>query len=377
MRLRILAVLMGTMIGSAGHVAAQGGFDDGTVSIQLSTRALKFVPTDIPKEEDVADRIIYQPVERNGTMVYEPVWEPWRIYTGGGPITGGDFYEMMFREADPAYVELHIVNEGAAPIAITGAEVVVSESLPDLKPIIAIAEEDQTMQIDVATLRNYGWGPVENAVAHFRLLRPDADPVYGDYEYSADIGTFPFESNIDLKPVMQALGMDPQALLEAADKTEYQYDPANIEFALGQLATISERDEEGIVKSAVLVVGEIDFGWTDARGASHAEKIRFHFRHTFFDRYAPEMGAPAPISGTFNVELPLSGSNYVKRFPYQRVVEAGATDRITVGIRSARSAFHAFRLRFFLSDGRELLSPPSQLHFLVPGPGHEPDAEYQ
>lgn len=347
---------------------------EGDVSIMLSPEAHRF-STQEPDEE-FATRIYYQPSERNGTMYYEPVWEPWNTYMTGGPVAGGDFYQMMSLIADPAYVQLYIANGRAEPISIASAEIAVVESQPDLKPIIAINEYEQSPQIDLADLNNYGWGKVENAVAHFNIQPTGSEPMFTDYQTRVDVGSFTTESHIDLKPAMRALGMDPEALMAAAEKSEYQYDPANIERALGLLAHTSVRDEEGVAQSYGLIAGKLEFDWTDALGETRRESVTFNFDHMFFERFGAEMGAADSVSGRFDVELPISGADYVKRFPYKRTVDAGATDRIIIGIKSPRSSLHAFRLRFRLSDGTEVLSPPCQLHFIFPR-GLEPDADFQ
>jgi hypothetical protein len=304
----------------------------------------------------------------DGTLAIDPDWPYWVAWSKGGPVGDNEgFYYGV--GTHPAYVELRLVNPGREKLEIRRAEVVVSESHQDLEPILDIRDESESGGV-TCSIGNFSANRVLDCEVAFNILPPAGRPKFEKFDFVERIGPFSKSATFSLTRAMGVLGID-AAAIAAVEKKMHDDEPLGdalkrrIRRELGKVPQFVEEGDAKKFSAYAMIAGEIRLAWMDHLGAKQSKHVKFQFRKCFVD-FAQENGALGPASGKYDVILQPAGKGYVVPFTYKRSVTPGGNDRFTLRVASEVSAYHSFSIRLTTTDGREILSPPCRLHFLVP-----------
>lgn len=312
-----------------------------------------------------------------------PDWPYWTHWKNGGPIGGlGNFDIGTY----PVFLELRLYNPSREKLTVASAEIEVRKSSPDVEPILEIGAEpiDSSRMVQIVNLYPQTVDAVEIS---YNLLPTVGHRNAEDYQFKESIGTFSHKTTFSIDDSLNELGVDVQLIKkwedeknniatdqqsEAADyeKIQARKDAllAKIRTELDSVKQFAEQDEHN-VRLELRFIGEMKVLWTNYDGARQTTSVRVDFPKVFFAA-GDEGGAGGPASGRYDILLETSGNNYVRPFSYKRTLAPGANDRFVITLASNESSYQDFSVRLVTADGREIVSPPCRLHFLVPG-GHD------
>jgi hypothetical protein len=313
-------------------------------------------------------------------FVITPDWPYWEKWQAGGPVGGAGHFDVgVF----PVFLEMRIYNPSLEKLTVATAEIEVQSSLPDTEPILQVGDGSSwaTLSVDVSSFYRQ---PVESFEISYDLLPAGSDAKFGNYRFQIKVPTFSDATTFSVEDAIAKLGGDIsmfkewQALTEEAQSGKPNTDFESLEkrkqtlldkirknLAPLQEFAVIDKDSNTLTLEARFV-GEMEVRWTGVEGEKKSKTIKLDFPKVFFVS-SIEMGAGGPESGTYEVLLETSGKNYVRPFAYKRTLEPGANDRFGIQLASAASSFQQFRVRLTTTDGRELVSPQCDMHFLVPG----------
>lgn len=309
-----------------------------------------------------------------------PDWPYWVKWQKGGPVGGGAMSNFDVG-VYPAFLEMRVYNPSGEKITISSAEIEVTESRPDKEPILEVLDGYAKLSVEVSS---FDRKPIQPLKLSFNLLPPGQPARFGDYRFQMEVPGFIGQTTVSLEQAFAELGADlsvfrewealtkqqeeggPEMDYQAVEEQKRLLMPRILQ-ALAPIEKFVEKDKETDAwRVEARFVGEMELGWTDEDGTEQKKTVKLDFPKTFFVS-SPEFGAGGPDSGKYDVLLEATGKNYVKPFNYKRVLAAGANDRFGIQLASTQSSLHDFRVRLVTTDGRELLSPPCRMHFLVPG----------
>lgn len=340
----------------------------------------KVFNTQDPKiSENTKDNVLtYRGRWTGKDFVISPDWPYWIMWNSGGPVGGLGNFDLGVH---PVFLELRVYNPGQEKLSIASAEVEVQTSTPDRQPILEIGSSDYTRNIEI---KSFYARDVESVEVSYNLLPQGASPKFGSYQFKATIPPFAGKTFFSIESALQSLGIDmsliseweaaksqrvadlqsgkvPFEILEARSKALLE----KIRASMGKMKAFAV-DSEHAVRLEARFVGEMAVAWADHSGAKQTTKVKVDFPKSFFVS-GDEGGAGGPSSGRYDILLETDGSDYVRPFPYKRALEPGANDRFVLTIASNESSFQNFKVRLVTTDGREIISPPCRLQFLVPG----------
>ena len=328
-------------------------------------------------ENDLNNVLTYRGRWTGKDFVINPDWPYWTTWSSGGPVGGlGHFYLGVH----PVFLELRVYNPGQEKLSIASAEVEVQTSTPDMQPILEIGSLDYTRNIEISS---FSARDVESVEVSYNLLPPGTSPKFGSYQFKETIPPFSGSVCFSIESSLQTVGID-TSLINEWEAAAADLQSANVPFEIGEArkkallgkirASMGKmkafaKDSEHVVELEARFVGEMTVAWTDHGGTKQTTKVKVDFTKSFFTS-GDEGGAGGPSSGRYDILLETDGSDYVRPFPYKRALEPGANDRFVLTIASNESSLQNFRVRLVTTDGREIISPPCRLQFLVPR-GHD------
>jgi hypothetical protein len=313
--------------------------------------------------------LTYRGKWEDGTFVIDSDWPYWVAWSKGGPVgTAGTSPEGFDIGTHPVYLDLRLINRGRTKLEIRKAEAVVEESYPDLEPILQVQDATQNGGVSCKVL-NFSSNQVESCEIAFNILPPDALPTFEKFQFVEKTEPFLKSGSFSLARAMATLGLDAAAIAAiettGTDSREWKQVERSVRKSLSKFPAFVESSSESSLLAYGLIAGEIRLGWTDRTGAKQTKRVKFQFRQCFA-QFGVEEGAPGATSGKYDVMLKTSGEGYLVSFAYKPSIAAGANDRFTLQLASPASSYQRFRIRLTTADGREILSPPCRLHFLVP-----------
>jgi hypothetical protein len=304
-----------------------------------------------------------------GDFAIEPDWPYWAAWSKGGPVaTPNDTYGNFNIGVFPVFLDLRIFNPGREKLTIRTAEVIVAESYADLEPIVRLQDGNSGGGVSCEIV-NFTPNRVESCEVAFNILPPTAPPKFDEYQFVEKTEPFIKSTKFSLARAMTAMGMDAAAIAAIEkmpeDNRARTAAKERVRSELSKFPKFLQASEGSFLFAYCLVAGEIRIGWTDHAGAKQTRRVKFQFRKCFA-QFGAENAVDGPSSGKYEVMLKTTGKGYVVPFAYQKPIPAGGNDRFTVQVASPVSTYQSFRIRLTASDGREILSPPCRLHFLVP-----------
>ena len=296
-------------------------------------------------------------------------WPYWVAWSKGGPVITPDSSPEGFDIGTyPVFLELRLVNRGRDKLEIRKAEAVVDESYPDLEPILRLQDKSQTGGVSCEIV-NFTANRVDECEVAFNVLPDHATPTFEKFQVTEKIEPFSTTAKFSVEAGLAAIGLNAKAIA-AIEKIQYdspQREPneQRVRQDLEKRTGFAQYSKGSAFLAYALVAGEIRLSWTDHAGAKQHKRVKFQFRKCLA-RFGVEEAVEGPPSGKYDVLLKTAGKNYLVPFNYKRSVAAGANDRFTLQVASKASSYQRFRIRLTAVDGREILSPPCRLHFLVP-----------
>jgi hypothetical protein len=310
----------------------------------------------------------------------KPHWPYLEKWQKGGPMTAVDGFEVSVQ---PVFLELRVFNPSSDKVTISSAEIEVERSSPDNEPILKIYDNYASFSAGIA---NFTGKPVTPVEIHFNIIFDGSPIKYENFQFKTIIPEFQSTTGWTFNKEMKELGFNTTLFNEWAKLSNEQGEENTFE-------QIAKKKEDLLIKIknslknfkhfnsngehvevSGIIAGELQTNWQDDDGELHSHKVKFHFPKCFFVS-SLEFGAAGPTSGNYEVMLETKGRNYVRTFPYKRTIAPGGNDRFGIKLASKESSYQKFRVRLTTTDGTELLSPPCDLRFLVPG-GYDWDKGY-
>jgi len=313
--------------------------------------------------------LTYRGRSEDGTFVIDSDWPYWIAWSKGGPVVTADVApEGSSLGTYPVFLDLRLVNRGRETLEIRKAEMVVEESYADLEPILQIRDASSRGGVSCDVV-NFTANPVESCEVAFNVLPKDATPTFTKFQFVEEIEPFTENARFSLARALTALKLDAAAIaaIETPGEDSAQRAPLEqrVRQSVGKFPGFVQSDNDSVFLAYSLIEGELRLGWTDHTGAKRSKRVLFQFRKCFA-QFGVEEAVEGPSSGKYDVMLKATGQGYLVPFTYKRSLAANANDRFTVQVASPASSYHRFRIRLTAVDGREILSPPCRLHFLVP-----------
>jgi hypothetical protein len=305
----------------------------------------------------------------NDAFVIDCDWPYWVAWSKGGPVITPDSSSEDFHiGTHPVFLELRLVNRGRDKLEIRKAEAVVDEGYPDLEPILRLQDNSQRGGVSCEIV-NFTANRVDECEIAFNVLPEHATPTFEKFQVTEKIKPFSTTAKFSVAAGLAAIGLDANAIA-AIEKIQYdspQRKPneQHVRQDLEKRTGFAHPSQGSAFLAYALVAGEIRLSWTDHLGAKQNKRVKFQFQKCLA-LFGAEESVEGPSSGKYDMLLKTAGKNYLVPFNYKRSVAAGANDRFTLQVASEASSYQRFRIRLTAVDGREILSPPCRLHFLVP-----------
>jgi hypothetical protein len=117
----------------------------------------------------------------------------------------------------------------------------------------------------------------------------------------------------------------------------------------------------------VLLSGEFNYAAATVDGTFEPRRVKFWTEVWLFNEESA--GIPRSPSYEYAAKFRVEGNNYQHQVSIGQELKAGEADRFLVKIDFEKSSHHRFRARLRFNGGRELTSPPIELHSFVPRSG--------
>jgi AIG2-like family len=294
---------------------------------------------------------------------------------GSAPLEAISFFHNPFK-CDYPTLDVTFVNNTGVTLAVTEAVFEVAESVPDPTPVIVLKDNNAQMRLSI---QNEGWGKVCNPIIHCNILptgetelRPDPPighiPVGGPYAHEFPLPDFEDFTLLELDETFAELGVDlgtirsvryvgqtpmvMHAMQNGLDKALWQH--------YGRFPDLETNEAWAPFPDGYAVLaGALDY----ADEASKSYSVPFRVRVFLFQM---KRDIPMPPSYTYNVMLEPQGKNYEVACQAVHSLRDGEPDRIQIRLGCTRSSTHAFRIRWRLNGGRELVSGPIRVRHFIP-----------
>jgi hypothetical protein len=281
------------------------------------------------------------------------------------------------------YLDLRvgIQNRSTQGLQISAIYIDVQSSATDLQPVVTINavktnECGTELYQPQKVLKNFGWGPAEDATVRFSFTPWDATKPPETLSMSKSLGRIDKTVKFDLEPDLRAAGVDvalfsrrSNGVLQCRSRTSRaclrELKSAGVFGSLGQFIEDSDNDDV-----AVGIVGQLEYNWTDYKGVkrNRVSKINDslilgHLKPSSgcAEEAGPEVPLPKPLKFKLDEEqyrLPILVS--------PRALPPGRTYSIMVSVSADKASQHEFRFVAQMSDGSEISSRPMRLLYYVP-----------
>ena len=304
----------------------------------------------------------------DGDFVIEPDWAYWIAWSKGGPVTdvATDFVVGVF----PVFLDIRVFNPSKEKLSIRRAEALVKESFPDREPILRLHDGSVAGGV-TCEIVNFGLNRVDECEVAFNILPPEMEPKFESYQFIEKLEPFSDRATFTLARAIDALGIDAAAIAAMEHIGDDAWQESIPDRAIREMRKIpgfvrSEKWDKSLVSASGLIAGEVRIAWMDHLGSKQTKHVKFQFLKSFIPLPIGEMAVEGAPSGKYDLFLETEGKDYVLPFAYKRTIAPGTNDRFTLQIASEVSTYQRFRVRLTTADGREIISPPCRMHFLVP-----------
>jgi hypothetical protein len=298
----------------------------------------------------------------------------------GNAALGLDYANYQDIAYGPANIVLDTRNESRSRIQITGGYLEVVESMTDLQPLLRLEGPDLCELQDASGFGglkflprfpfvNYGWGKVEDARLTYAFSAPGS--VRRTNSFRDTLGTFLDTKNASVLSGLKSLGVDVGRLERGAFPCPSKAAAPQCLRQLvtdGVLGSVPVYDRKGTVYTDV--GGEIEYAWTDAKGASHQRRSPFAFPMpllAFQGAEGQDCGALPPADLDHPViTLRLDEANYRIPIQYRATLGPGQTMRLGLSLQAEKASRHTFRAVLRLSDNATVPSGPIDLLYFKP-----------
>lgn len=301
----------------------------------------------------------------------------------GGPITRLNF-DPVSQVTFPA-IDVKIVNNSPKPVHFSEARLKVKRSVSDPTPLPRIeGGYDQLFAID---FRNEGWDEIDAVVFDFafRAERPrdekDWTPPIFHREFHRvreHLQVVVAKELVQAKVISEQLASLGNALLES-NKTEEALERALTEDQADEDPKVqAERDRadtlarqmwelDGLPRDAeprvTWMFGTLKLAWKDG-GDQKIMTLRFACPVLLLP---PDgLGAPAPVSGKYEVMLRADGEGYELSVPMTSVVPPGGVDHFLITLGVPRTSRHELTVVLRSTEQVETTSDPVLIDALLP-----------
>lgn len=246
-------------------------------------------------------------------------------------------------------LDVKIINNSSQTVFFHEARFNVRDSRTDLRPVPII---HWLAGGPYLTLKNLGWGPMEDCSLRFHLEQPeDPSPLTADRFLRLDGDGQP----IDSEPLREALaeaGVDLQALGIDGRNRWICHRPPPPELL-------------GPFKSGwAAVIGDLEYTQTEPDGSRTRQ--RHGFRSLIIFVGAVPGGAAAPATAEYKIRLRPDAKDYQVVAQISHSLGAGETDRFVFAFAAERSSLHDFSVNLLYNDGERLDCGLVALELFVP-----------
>jgi hypothetical protein len=317
------------------------------------------------------------------TLVYPDNIKLMKLLTGKLPMQRSSVISDEFVSFKlPVHMNLAIANRSRYPITIKSIHVEVLRSALNRRPYLEFSSSGvegecklQPGPFDaIVRLRNYGWGPAQNASLRFGFFK-------GDATYRVNIGTISKRKAIDLTGAFRRTSTD---IRQLSSKNFFRCPSYNQikrcqrdllkRLRLGSLSRVVRFDQMFGTNLIVDTYGTLTYLWTDADGAARKSNITVSFplRLTSIKVASPaECGAGGPEDPQARVpvlRLRNGKQNYRIRYPLRRrlQVRPGKGFRVPFALKARGASEHRFRVVVELANGKRLAAKPVRLKYFEP-----------
>ena len=286
----------------------------------------------------------------------------------------------------PPTLVFEIQNKSTARVEITDFYIDVKQSVSDMQPALQLEagyapgdcsggtvtpdEKDKGAFIPKMTLRNYGWGQVEQATYQFGFAGGGASAT----GLSKSIPKFDTSATFDLTDQLAKAGAN-ITLLKRYARSGFRCNSKDSATCLGELKATGAfgalADKIRIKGNAIQLIpdGRLDYSYKDVAGQMKTASAPMRGELTIGGLIVQAecgAGGPPELARPKPVELKLDQSNYRLPIPLRRAIDPGRNHQFTLALVAARSSNHDFQVVAKLSDGREIRSRPVNLLYFKP-----------
>jgi len=389
--------------------------------LQTKTSSVDSLPTLIlshfvPNEEPRRDQLHYRDasLSRSGTdqlryrshidarhLVIEPDDPYLDTVRSGGEIRPLDFWHSPWARTFtfPA-LDIKLINNTDKAIFFHEAILRVRKSKLDPRPIPIIHGTGYHMTLP---LINIGWGPMEDCVLRFDLLKDREQDALepksleksmypfelklGDVEVAPDelsLDTYFESAGVDVKMLRKLwqhrfgngygvyfgeeseLGepFDDSDLDLPSDLRPYvnQGRPLTRRMPWSEYRSLEKRSLGTFPDREALIVGELEYGQTDFEGYKTRQTNKLK-AVVVLGEMPP--GAPLPPSYSYQIRLEVQGEGYTRTAPISHSLGVGTTDRFVIFVAAEKSSTHEFDIVFRYNESEQLESRPVKLELFL------------
>ena len=272
----------------------------------------------------------------------------------------------------PLFLVVEIANEGGRTAQVDSVYFDLAESKSDLEPYVVVwgpgsMEGAAQAFFPQFTLKNYGWGAVNNA----RLIYAFGDKSGPVTRTAAlDIGSFDQDKDTTVLAGLKDMGVDVDKLQQDKFKCLSSDERECLTYWINS-GILGEVGKATFIRGQYVftrIWGKLEYDWTDVSGASNhrVSPVSIDIPLIYIGLQA-EMGAPYPVERGFRtIKLPLDKKNLRIPVNYRAKVAPGETRRFALNFVADRSSHHRFRFVFDLADGSTVQSQTIDLSYFIP-----------
>lgn len=290
---------------------------------------------DILNEHNIPqDRWLYYVEEnRNGNLSIVPKLQYWdEIVLENKPMHPVDFYWEPFKWDFPN-LDIKVLNNSNSTLYLTKVIFEIKSSIFNPSPILFI----KSTNVRHIALYNDGWGTIKKL-----KIKINCEPTYNENfeEFGAEeyIGDFTESKNIDISGMLGRLtGIDFDYFDVACKKLSKKKNHFFDEYDKMRAKLFKEYLGE-YANGLAYINGLIDFESDTAIESDKHYVLKFSCWTFLYE--ISWVGAPAPPSYQYDIELPVEGENYIVEKSISQVLKSGDADRFNLKVHCEKSSNH-------------------------------------
>ncbi len=272
----------------------------------------------------------------------------------------------------PLFLVVEIANEGGRTAQVDSVYFDLAESKSDLEPYVVVwgpgsMEGAAQAFFPQFTLKNYGWGAVNNARLTY-AFGDKSGPV--TRTAALDIGSFDQDKDTTVLAGLKEMGVDVDKLQRDKFKCLSSDEHGCLTYWINS-GILGEVGKATFIRGQYVftrIWGKLEYDWTDVSGASNhrVSPVSIDIPLIYIGLQA-EMGSPYPVERGFRtIKLPLDKKNLHIPVNYKARLAPGETKRFALNFVAEKSSEHRFRFVFTLADGSTVTSPMIDLTYFIP-----------